>query len=91
MQTTMPIIGREYALVQALTKALRKAAGGRHVTTVIKNERTPRGFEFEVAICEPDQKPHERIPTGRIARVTVELDRVEDVAKLQRELEKAGH
>lgn len=61
---TLGIIGQERALIDALTKALHNA--GRAVGDYTKIRDTRRGNYFEI-----------RLAYGRVARVTVELDRVE--------------
>ena len=63
------IIGRERALLDGLTKLIHDAVRSRHDYGPI-SER-PRGATFEVHLLAGDEQ------TGRIARITVELDRVE--------------
>jgi hypothetical protein len=63
---TAGIIGRERALIDGLAKLLHKAVVTRHEHTSIIESR--RGSYFEVRISDPDGEP-----TGRVARVTVEL------------------
>jgi hypothetical protein len=74
------IIGRERALIDALTKALQAMIGGpppskRTVAQVRRHKsgsrwETQRGGAFEVQLVGPDGDV-----TGHIARVTVEIDR----------------
>lgn len=64
------IIGRDSFLMEVLAKFVLKAVHTRHPVTRLRNQR--RGYWFEVQVSdEKDQ------PTGHIARVTVELDRLE--------------
>lgn len=80
---TLAIIGRERALIDALTKALNAVIGGppshrtmaelrRHNSSAIT--QTARGNSFEIQVVGPDSKI-----TGHIVRVTVELDRFEEM------------
>lgn len=64
----MSIIGRERALVNKLTKALQETVAPRHEYTKIVE--TSRGASFEALLFEGGES------TGRVVRVTVELDRV---------------
>lgn len=69
------IIGRERALIDGLTKVLHGSIESvrfhpRHDPT--PTSETRRGSTFEVAIRDPDGQP-----TGHVARVTIELDRLE--------------
>lgn len=78
----LPIIGRERALIDGLSKPLQALIGGpppshrtlaavrRHHSAPIRE--TDRGNTFEVHLFDPDGEP-----TGMVARVTVELDRFE--------------
>ncbi|MBA3891870.1 MAG: hypothetical protein H0X64_15215 [Gemmatimonadaceae bacterium] len=69
------IIGREYALMQALARLAHGAVRKRHETTPIIDYRTPRGFSFDVRVFGPDDEP-----TGHIARITIELNRLDDLS-----------
>lgn len=64
-----PIIGRERALIDALAKLLYEAARNSHDYGPIRE--TERGSTFEVRVLSGGAM------TGRVARVTIELDRVE--------------
>lgn len=64
------IIGRERALMERLAKQLHLDARLSHDHTALFETR--RGYRFEVNISGPDGKP-----SGRIASVVIELDRVE--------------
>ncbi len=64
------IIGRESFLIEALTKLLHVGANSRHSVTRLRELH--RGYWFEVQVCDDKGKP-----TGHIARVTVQLDRLE--------------
>ena len=66
--TALPIIGRELALTKSLALLVRGAAIKRHETTQLRE--LPRGFRFDVHMFDGDE------PTDRVARVTVEFDRV---------------
>jgi hypothetical protein len=78
----LPIIGRESALIDALTRALNEAIGGPEPSKKTMAQlrlhessrviQTARGNSFEVRVHGPD---HEI--TGHIVRVTVELERFE--------------
>jgi hypothetical protein len=80
----LPIIGRERALVDALSRALSEAVGGpapskRTTEQLGRHEHsrvwpTRRGCAFEVMLHGP---PGEGGRTGHVVRVTVELDRFE--------------
>lgn len=72
MSDKLALIGRDRVLIDKLAKELHGKTY--HLTTPIYE--TARGCYFEVAITLKG-KPHERIPTGHVARVTVELDRIE--------------
>lgn len=79
-----PIIGRERALLDGLSNGLQGVVGGpppskatmaqvrRHNSSRVY--KTERGNSFEVQIVGPEGEI-----TGHIARVTVELDRFEEV------------
>lgn len=60
----LPIIGFERAVIQGLGKALHDAA--RSVGDYTPRHETPRGERFEVRLAE-----------GRIAKVSIEFDRIE--------------
>lgn len=75
----LPIIGRERALFDALSKALnysiglppsKKTLAELRKHNVSKMWPTKFGNAFEVQIVGPDGQP-----TGHIARVTIEIDR----------------
>lgn len=68
--TTLGIIGRERMLIDVLARAFHGATGGHEVTDVVP---TDRGATFRVRIFEG------RTYTGRIARVTVDLEGVESM------------
>jgi hypothetical protein len=70
----LPLIGRDYVLIEELAKSVFR--GLPHGTWTTNLRRTPdrRGWYFEVQIRDEDSKP-----TGRIACVQVTLDRVEHV------------
>lgn len=78
----MAIIGRERALVDALTRALSDVVGGpppsRRTAEQLRRHRsgavseTRRGSAFEVALVGPDGDY-----TGHVVRVTIELDHFE--------------
>lgn len=63
----LPIIGQERALIDKLTKSLHNEA--RRVGDYTSIRSVPRGNTFEV-----------RLAYGRIAKVTIELDRIDDDA-----------
>lgn len=67
--TKLGILGRERILINRLTQLLHRETQRRHNYGPIR--KTDRGCAFEVEILEGGDS------TGRIARVTVELDRVE--------------
>ena len=64
MTEKLALIGRERFLIEKFAKVLHMA--GRRVGDYTPLAETPRGNWFEV-----------RLADGRIARVTVELDRIE--------------
>lgn len=66
----LPLIGRDRALIDGLAKLVHDAVRKRHEYTDLY-EGT-RGCTFEVRVLDPDGDP-----TGRIARIAIELDRVE--------------
>lgn len=70
-QEKLPLIGRDYALVENLAKQINKQGLNGHSATNLSRDAARRGFEFLVQIH------HEGKPTGHIARVSVTLDRVE--------------
>lgn len=81
-QPAPSIIGRERALIDALTNALAAIAGGpppsKRTLAQLRRHRssetwpTRRGAAFEVQVGGPEGDA-----TGHIVRVTVELDRFE--------------
>lgn len=67
------LIGRDDVLVRKLAKLVNKAARKHHDYTGLRPyllDGVLRGYQFDVLIHEPDG------PTGHVARITVELDRV---------------
>lgn len=64
-----PIIGRERALIDALASLIFEVVRNRHDYGPIRE--TERGSTFEVRVLSGGAM------TGRVARVTIELDRVE--------------
>lgn len=77
----LPIMGRELALISALTKRLRAAAWTAHGTKSPAQHRRSQSFEVMIHV--------DGEPTDHIARVTVELDRFDRdlVEAYQREQE----
>lgn len=72
----LPLIGRDFSLIQGLAKQIRKdGVRGRSITKLYETGDR-RGFYFEVQIMDPDDK----LPTGHIARVQVTLDRFDQEA-----------
>lgn len=69
-ETKPGISGRERALMERLARQLHLDAKLNHDYTALIETR--RGYRFEVNVSGPDGKP-----TGRIASVVIELDRVE--------------
>jgi hypothetical protein len=67
----LPIIGRELGLITHLTKLVGDAAGRKHETTNPHDTLDRRGFSFRVRLFDEDG------PTGRVARVTVELEGID--------------
>jgi hypothetical protein len=65
-----PIVGRERALIDALTAKLHRASRLQHETT--RPAERPWGSSFEVHMFDSDDEP-----AGRVARVPVELVRVD--------------
>jgi hypothetical protein len=63
------ILGRERMLVIKLAKLLNRSAVGHQVTKVYE---TPRGAYFDVLMYDGPES------SNRVARVTVEFDRLED-------------
>lgn len=59
------LFGRERAMIDALTKHVHAVAKKRYEYSIIRERR--RGSEFEV-----------RMDDGRIAKITVEFDRIEE-------------
>jgi hypothetical protein len=82
MDEQLPIIGRERALIDALTNAIADSIGGpppsKRTLAQLRLHRssktwpTNRGTAFEVQVHGPEGDI-----TGHIVRVTVELDRFE--------------
>lgn len=68
----LSIFGRERSLIDGLAELLHAAVRISHDYGPISEER--RGSKFEVRLLD-----HDGEQTGRIARVTVELDRVESL------------
>jgi hypothetical protein len=64
------IIGRERSLMDKLANEIVAAVQKRHPVTDLREDR--RGSHFEVQITLDDE------PTGHVARVTIELDRLEE-------------
>jgi hypothetical protein len=90
----LPLIGRDHAVVNTLTRGLYFAAraglpigkqgGGKrvtHETTAPTPTSDGRGFRFDVRIFGEDGEP-----TGHIARVAVTLERVEQRADYENDL-----
>jgi hypothetical protein len=71
----LPLIGRDYALIQKLAKRIWKDLPNGTMVTPLRDTPDRRGFAFEVQLLDEAQKP-----TGHIARVQVTLDRFEDPA-----------
>jgi len=70
----LPLIGRDYVLIEKLAKRVFRYPGPDKVTTDLRRTSDGRGWDFEVMIVFDGQ------PTGHIARVTIEMDRIEQVA-----------
>lgn len=67
MEESLPLIGRERKMIENLTKSIHNADwGSKHSYEVTPVYRRTRGNMFEVLMED-----------GRVAKVTVELDRVE--------------
>lgn len=64
MTEKLPLIGRDRVLIENLAKAMHKV--GRQIGDHTKLRESPRGNYFEVLL-----------DSGRVARVTIELDRVD--------------
>ena len=70
----LPLIGREASLIRGLAKQIhREGVRGQPVTPLSDYGENGRGWHFEVHLKEPGPAGE---PTGRVARVTVTLDRV---------------
>lgn len=70
----LPLIGREYMLIRNLARQIRKdGTRGHAITDLSDYGEDGRGFHFEVMVFEGGK------PSGRVARVQVTLDRVEQV------------
>jgi len=67
----LPLIGRERALMNALTKQIHNR--GMAGYSVGRVRETPRGCAFDVQIVTNERGHY--IPTGHYARVEVTLDR----------------
>jgi hypothetical protein len=69
----LPLIGHDLVLIRNLARQLhRDGTHGHAVGPVSERGTGGRGFAFQVWIREPDG-----LPSGRIARVQITLDRVE--------------
>jgi hypothetical protein len=75
MTAPLPLIGRDLMLINKLAKQMFKDLPHGTLTTKLRPTADRRGFRFDVQITDDDDKP-----TGRIARVQVTLDRVEQVS-----------
>jgi hypothetical protein len=64
----LPIIGRERMLIDKLAQKLQRSIETTHGYTTVRQE--PRGSYFEVMMYDGKEQ------TDRIARVTVEMDRI---------------
>ncbi len=69
----LPLIGRDQALIDKLARRIWKDLPHGTQVTRLRPMADGRGFAFEVHITDEQQQP-----TGRIARVQITLDRVED-------------
>lgn len=67
----LALIGRDLALVEGLAKQVNRDGLKGHAATDLSKTSDGRGFAFDVQIH------HDRKSTGRVAKVTVALDRVE--------------
>lgn len=65
------IVGRDRVLVEKVAKSLFKSLPRPHESTLLRE--TPRGSYFEVHVIGSDSDR-----TGRVIRVTIELDRVDE-------------
>ena len=66
----MPLVGYDLALIKALATAVNRNVH-RHSVTRLRSTRDKRGFWFEAHLVDAAG-----VPTTRVARVTIELDRV---------------
>lgn len=66
----LSIIGHDSFVIEKLANLVLKGVHARHAVTKLRDQR--RGYWFEVQVCDDKGQP-----TGHVARVTVELDRVE--------------
>jgi len=66
----MPLIGYDLALIMGLATAVNRNVQ-RHSVTRLHPTRDRRGFWFDVHLSDAAG-----VPTTRVARVTVEMDRV---------------
>lgn len=62
----LSIIGRDYQIINDLARMLHKAVRREYAYTALRDTPDMRGVAFEVMLED-----------GRVARVTVELDRVQ--------------
>jgi hypothetical protein len=70
----LPLIGHDRVLVEGLARLLHDRTP--YPSTVSARLDGGRGWWYDAALTDPDGQP-----TGRIARVTVALDRVEQVER----------
>ena len=74
LEKKLALIGREYMLIRKLARQLLKNGTAGHTATDLSDYgEGGRGFHFDVMLHEGGK------PTGRVARVQVTLDRVEQV------------
>jgi len=66
----LPLVGHDLALIQGLANSVNKNVT-RHSVTRLSKTKGGRGFSFEAHLVDAGG-----VPTSRVARVTVELDRV---------------
>ena len=66
----LPLIGHDAVLVRNLARQIRGKGGAGHGITALRETADGRGYAFEVHLHEGSRE------TGRVARVTVALDRV---------------
>lgn len=77
------IFGQERALIDGLTNLLLGEAKRRHDYTAAR--QTPRGATFDLRLTDPDLKP-----TGRVARVTIEILPLESTNDTEHDMDGAG-